>query len=213
MQDKRQFSPTDQLIIGIGHTLETLFARPSARRSYPGKSDDAALSDQDRMQSAGYMRVNHVGEVCAQALYQSQALTASEPALRDKMRRAASDENDHLSWCDQRLQELGSRKSFLNPVWYTGSFIIGAAAGIAGDKWNLGFVAETEQQVVDHLESHLARLPEDDHRSREVVSQMQQDEAEHAQMAVDAGAAELPVVIKKAMTMASKLMTRTAFWI
>jgi len=162
MADNRNYSPADQLIIGISHTLQTLFVRPSARRNYPGKSEDGELSEQDRQKSAGYMRVNHVGEICAQALYQSQALTASDPALRDKMRSAAADENDHLAWCEQRLQELGSRKSYLNPLWYAGSFVIGAAAGIAGDKWNLGFVAETERQVVSHLDSHLARLPDGD---------------------------------------------------
>ena len=159
------------------------------------------------------MRVNHVGEICAQALYQSQALTASDPALRDKMRSAAADENDHLAWCEQRLQELGSRKSYLNPLWYAGSFVIGAAAGIAGDKWNLGFVAETERQVVSHLDSHLARLPDGDQRSREVVAQMRQDEAEHAEMAVAAGAAILPQVAKKTMGLTSSMMTRIAFWV
>jgi len=213
MADNRNYSPADQLIIGISHTLQTLFVRPSARRNYPGKSEDGELSEQDRQKSAGYMRVNHVGEICAQALYQSQALTASDPALRDKMRSAAADENDHLAWCEQRLQELGSRKSYLNPLWYAGSFVIGAAAGIAGDKWNLGFVAETERQVVSHLDSHLARLPDGDQRSREVVAQMRQDEAEHAEMAVAAGAAILPQVAKKTMGLTSSMMTRIAFWV
>ena len=159
------------------------------------------------------MRVNHVGEICAQALYQSQALTAKDPSLRAKMQSAADEEVDHLAWCEQRLEELGSRKSILNPVWYAGSFAIGAAAGIAGDKWNLGFVAETERQVVEHLESHLTVLPEQDRRSREVVEQMKQDEAEHARMAVGAGAAALPAPVKSLMKLASRVMTRTAYWL
>jgi len=166
MTKKRGFSPIDRMIIGFGETLNTLFAAPRASRPLPTNSADVELSTEERKKSAAYMRVNHVGEVCAQALYQSQALTASEPSVREQMRQAANEEVDHLAWCEQRLDELGARKSLLNPLWYSGAFAIGTIAGIAGDKWNLGFVAETEKQVVDHLESHLSSLPENDTRSR-----------------------------------------------
>lgn len=216
MNDDRQFSPIDRLIIGIGDAIQTLCAPARTKRLFPASTEvveDAELSEQEKRESAGYMRVNHVGEICAQALYQSQALTASDPDLRAKMQSAAAEEVDHLAWCEQRLEELGSRKSVLNPLWYAGSFAIGAAAGVAGDKWNLGFVAETERQVVEHLESHLAVLPEQDHRSREVVEQMKQDESEHAEMAVDAGAAMLPAPVKSLMKLASRVMTRTAYWL
>jgi ubiquinone biosynthesis monooxygenase Coq7 len=216
MNDDRQFSPIDRLIIGIGDAIQTLCAPARTKRLFPASTEvveDAELSEQEKRESAGYMRVNHVGEICAQALYQSQALTASDPDLRAKMQSAAAEEVDHLAWCEQRLEELGSRKSVLNPLWYAGSFAIGAAAGVAGDKWNLGFVAETERQVVEHLESHLAVLPEQDQRSREVVEQMKQDESEHAEMAVDAGAAMLPAPVKSLMKLASRVMTRTAYWL
>lgn len=196
--------------------MQTLCAPARAKRPFPESTEtleDTELNEQEKRASAGYMRVNHVGEICAQALYQSQALTASDPNLRAKMQSAAYEEIDHLAWCEQRLEELGSRKSVLNPIWYAGSFAIGAAAGIAGDKWNLGLVAETERQVVEHLESHLAVLPEQDHRSREVVEQMKQDESEHAKMAVDAGAAMLPAPVKSLMKLASRVMTRTAYWL
>ena len=159
------------------------------------------------------MRINHVGEICAQALYQSQALTSRSPEIRKKMKQASEEEIDHLAWCEQRLGELGGRKSYLNPIWYAGSFAIGTAAGLAGDKWNLGFVAETEKQVVEHLDGHLGKLPKSDVRSREVVSQMKEDEAKHAEEAVDAGAAELPPPVRSLMKIASGIMTRTAYWI
>ncbi len=216
MSDHRQFSPVDRLIIGLGDAMQTLCAPARTKRPFPASTEvlgDTELSEQEKRESAGYMRVNHVGEICAQALYQSQALTAKDPSLRAKMQSAADEEVDHLAWCEQRLEELGSRKSILNPVWYAGSFAIGAAAGIAGDKWNLGFVAETERQVVEHLESHLTVLPEQDRRSREVVEQMKQDEAEHARMAVGAGAAALPAPVKSLMKLASRVMTRTAYWL
>ena len=213
MTTKRGFSPIDRMIIGFGETLNTLFATPRASRPLPTNSADVELSTEERKKSAAYMRVNHVGEVCAQALYQSQALTASEPSVREQMRQAANEEVDHLAWCEQRLDELGARKSLLNPLWYSGAFAIGTIAGIAGDKWNLGFVAETEKQVVDHLESHLSSLPENDTRSREVVAQMKLDEAAHAEMAKNAGAAPLPEPVSKLMRLSSEVMTRTAHWI
>ncbi len=163
MESQRQFSPADELIIGLSKVLETLFVKPKASREFPADHVDGDdLSDQDRTQSSRYMRVNHVGEICAQALYQSQAFTARDEATRESMRQAAAEEVDHLAWCEQRIEELGGRKSLLNPLWYVGSFAIGTLAGIAGDKWNLGFVAETERQVADHLEGHLGMFPKND---------------------------------------------------
>ena len=159
------------------------------------------------------MRINHVGEVCAQALYHSQAVTARDHTTRRQMEEAAREEVDHLAWCEQRLDELGSRKSYLNPVWYAGSFAIGALAGIAGDRWNLGFVAETERQVVEHLEGHLGKLPSRDFRSQDVVAAMKADEARHADHAVAAGAAELPPAVRSAMRGVSRIMTGTAHWV
>ena len=156
------------------------------------------------------MRVNHSGEVCAQALYQAQAITARSDTVRKTMETAADEENDHLSWCEERLDELGSHKSYLNPVWYCGSFTIGTIFGLIGDSWNLGFLAETERQVVKHLESHLKKLPVDDHRSRAILKQMRNDEASHATRAVQAGAEELPTLVKRAMALTAKIMTTTA---
>jgi len=159
------------------------------------------------------MRVNHSGEVAAQALYQGQALTARLENVREAMERAAVEEIDHLKWCQERLQELGSHTSVLNPLWYAGSFAIGALAGIAGDRWSLGFVAETEKQVVDHLQGHLERLPLEDERSRAILEQMKQDEQHHGQAAADAGGARLPAPFRHLMTLTSRVMTRTAYWI
>lgn len=159
------------------------------------------------------MRVNHAGEVAAQALYRGHAVTARTDALRGHMERAAEEETDHLAWCEQRLGELGSRTSLLNPLWYGGSFAIGALAGWAGDKWSLGFVAETEQQVVKHLEDHLTRLPAEDAQSRAILEQMRKDEAQHATVAIEAGAAELPEMVKRAMALTSAVMTRSAYWL
>ncbi|MGI9310755.1 MAG: 2-polyprenyl-3-methyl-6-methoxy-1,4-benzoquinone monooxygenase, partial [bacterium] len=185
-----------------------------AGRAFPARSeDDGSLSAAQRRRSGRYMRVNHVGEICAQALYRSQALTARDAATRERMRRAAEEERDHLAWCEQRMDELGARASLLNPLWRAGAFAIGTAAGLAGDRWNLGFVAETERQVVAHLEGHLGKLPANDARSREVVAQMKQDERAHAEAAVKAGAAELPPPVKRLMKLASRAMTSTAHWI
>lgn len=160
---------------------------------------------------AGLMRINHTGEVCAQALYQGQALTAKLPGVRDKMQQAANEEVDHLAWCQQRLNELDSSTSVLNPLFYAASFGIGAAAGIAGDKWSLGFVAETEKQVCRHLQSHLEQIPIQDKKSRAILDQMNEDEAKHATDALAAGGAELPPPIKAAMTLMSKVMTKTTY--
>ncbi len=171
------------------------------------------MSARERRTSAALMRVNHAGEVAAQALYHGQALTASDPRLRHAMEQAAREEDDHLRWCRQRLDELDGRTSLLDPFWYAGALTFGAIAGIAGDRVNLGFLAETEHQVVAHLEDHLARLPESDARSRAVLTQMREDEAAHARTAEDRGAVALPPLVKRAMRFASRVMTRTAYYI
>jgi ubiquinone biosynthesis monooxygenase Coq7 len=186
--------------------------RPNpAEQLSQGKTD--SLPDAQRRHVAGLMRVNHSGEVAAQALYQGQALTARLENVREAMEQAAVEEVDHLKWCEGRLQELGSRTSVLNPLWYAGSFAIGALAGIAGDRWSLGFVAETEKQVVNHLQGHLERLPLEDERSRAILEQMKQDEQHHGQAAADAGGAQLPAPFRHLMTLTSRVMTRTAYWI
>ncbi len=213
MHDKK-ITPMDQLLITVSHGLQTLTTRPVAKRSYPADTpENDAMSPADRDLSARYMRVNHVGEICAQALYESQALTAKTPKIKNQMQQSALEEIDHLAWCEQRIEELGGRKSLLNPLWYLGSFTIGTVAGIAGDKWNLGFVAETERQVVDHLEGHLGALSGKDKRSREVISQMKEDESEHAKAAIAAGASPLPGPIRKLMGLTAMIMTKTAHWI
>jgi ubiquinone biosynthesis monooxygenase Coq7 len=212
---QRDLTPTDHLLIGFDQTLRTLFGRPQVtERNDPADAfAEAELSDRERDVTGRLMRINHTGEVCAQALYQGQALTAKLPEVRQSMERAAQEENDHLAWCDSRLKALDNRKSLLNPFWYAGSFLIGAAAGLAGDKWSLGFVAETEHQVEDHLESHLKRLPAQDQKSRAVLEQMKEDEIHHATVALEAGGAALPGPIKLAMKLTSKLMTKSVYYL
>lgn len=184
----------------------------TAQREYPAAElPEAPLSAEERRHAAGLMRVNHSGEVAAQALYQGQALTARLENVRETMEEAALEEQDHLAWCEARLRELGSQPSLLNPLWYSGSFAMGALAGLAGDRWSLGFLAETEQQVVEHLENHLDRLPEKDQRSREIVAKMRDDEAGHRDTAHAAGGAVLPGPARKAMRAISGIMTRTAY--
>lgn len=201
----------DQLFSHLDHGLRSTFVRPSSKRASPAEqiNEDPIKGHATlRNASASLMRVNHVGEVCAQALYQGQALTSRSSEVREKMNEAAQEEIDHLNWCYQRIEQLDSHTSYLNPVWYIGSFALGLGAGLAGDKWSLGFLAETERQVVAHLESHLDRLPEEDIISRAIVTQMAEDEAKHAEMAVENGAAELPTFIKKAMTATAGFMTQ-----
>ncbi|VAW75085.1 2-polyprenyl-3-methyl-6-methoxy-1,4-benzoquinol hydroxylase, coq7 type [hydrothermal vent metagenome] len=176
-------------------------------------SSNTKLSEQERRQSAALMRINHCGEVCAQALYQGQALTASSVKVRQSMQQASDEENDHLLWCKNRLDELDSHTSFLNPAWYANSFAIGAIAGMVGDKWSLGFVAETERQVVKHLDKHLHQISTNDYKTHAVLTQMKTDEAKHATNAVNNGAAELPDPIKKIMQLSSKIMTKTTYWV
>jgi len=209
----RTYTSADKLIGNIDNAIRTLFGRPQVtERPNPASAiDEVEMSETDKKHAAGLMRVNHAGEVSAQGLYSGQALTARLPDVRDKMERAALEENDHLEWCERRLDELGSHKSLLNPFWYFSSFTIGAAAGITGDKWSLGFVAETEHQVVKHLEEHLQRLPTQDAKSRAVVEQMKEDEAHHATTALQHGGAALPIPVRKVMGLASKLMTTLAY--
>ena len=204
----------DALIVAFDNGLRTLLAPAHSARPHPdARVAETPLSEEDKQLAAALMRVNHSGEICAQALYQGQALTARDPDARAALEQAAAEETDHLAWTAQRVEELGGRLSVLNPLWYAGSFALGAAAGLLGDKWNLGFLAETERQVEGHLEGHLDRLPTDDAKSRAVVEQMKNDEMRHAQSAVAHGAAELPAPVKSTMRVASKVMTKTAFWI
>ena len=207
------FDP-DRLIVAFDNGLRTLLAPAHAARPAPGESlTEAELTATERRLAASLMRVNHTGEICAQALYQGQALTARDAAARAALEQAATEETDHLAWTAQRIEELGGRASLLNPLWYAGSFALGAAAGLLGDKWNLGFLAETERQVEGHLGAHLDRLPEQDGKSRAIVDQMKSDEARHARTAEDHGAAALPAPVKLAMKLGSRVMTRTSFWI
>ncbi len=202
---------TDRLLISLDNALRTLAGPAHAGRPNPAASHgDAELAPQDRALSGALMRVNHVGEVCAQALYQAQALTARSEDLRRQMQVAAREETDHLAWTQQRLDELGARASLLNPLWYAGSFAIGVLAGSLGDRASLGFVVETERQVEQHLAGHLGRLPAADQRSLAIVAVMQDDERRHAEEALDAGAAELPPPVRWLMKGAARVMTETA---
>lgn len=204
----------DRLIIEFDKGLRTLFAPAPTTRALPGKSvPEAPLSDEQKRHAAALMRINHSGEICAQALYQGQALTARNPEAKRALEQAAQEETEHLNWCETRIKELGSHKSYLNPVWYTGSLAIGAFAGLLGDKWNLGFLAETEHQVESHLQGHLAHLPEADAKSRAIVEQMTEDEARHATTAIEHGGAELPAPVRTLMKFTSKVMTKTTYWI
>ncbi len=211
----RHINPVDKLLCQADSALRTIFGNPPlSGRPYPAAgSPEADLSTREKKHTAGLMRVNHSGEVSAQGLYQGQALTAKLPDVRSKMEQAAIEENDHLVWCEQRLKDLGARKSLLNPIWYSGSFLIGATAGLLGDKWSLGFVAETEHQVVRHLDEHLESLSKNDERSKAILEQMKVDEAKHATTALHHGGADLPTPVKKLMGLMSKIMTRTAYWV
>ena len=204
---------SDRLIIEFDTALKSISGGAHAQRSMPINEDlgKTTLSETERAHAAGLMRVNHVGEVCAQALYQSQKLLARDSHIQEMLNHSAQEEMDHLAWCEARVKELGSHTSYLNPFWYAGSFVIGLMAGLAGDKWSLGFVAETEKQVENHLQSHLQTLPENDQQSRAIVQQMRLDEIEHGKDAIDAGGVVLPPVIQKLMEASSKLMTSTAY--
>ena len=213
--NKRNYTPLDHLMINLDTGLRTLFGKPKVtERANPADAQtEAELSEADRELAARLMRINHAGEVAAQGLYQGQALTAKLPKVREKMQRAAEEENDHLDWCEQRVKEMGGHVSYLNPLWYAGSITIGALAGLAGDKWSLGFVAETEHQVVRHLDSHLQQISTNDQKTRAILEQMKTDEGQHATMALGAGGAPLPEPVKKLMGLTSKVMTRAAWWL
>lgn len=211
----RQYSPFDRFIHGLDQALHTILgpAPEPSRPSPAGARPEAELSASERELAGRLMRINHAGEISAQALYQGQALTARLPTVRDKMGQAAVEENDHLAWTEERIRALGTHTTLLAPLWYAGSFAIGALAGLAGDKWSLGFVAETEHQVIRHLDAHLARLPEQDAKSRAVLEQMRADEAHHATTALAAGGAILPEPVRQFMALTSKAMTTTAYWL
>jgi len=206
---------TEQLCLIADTALRTLFGNPKITdRVLPDKDiKETDLDLKQKKHTAGLMRINHCGEVCAQALYQGQALTAKLPEVREKMDQAAMEENDHLHWCRRRLTQLDSSTSIFDPLFYAGSFTIGALAGLAGDKWSLGFVAETEKQVVAHLEKHLDSINTADAKTRAILESMKQDELQHATTAIDAGGAELPAPIQKMMQATSKLMTSTTYYI
>ena len=210
---ERNYTPLDRIIAAIdeGLRVSTGEAPEPFRVNPAGDLEAAAMDDEQRAHAAGLMRINHTGEVCAQALYAGQAATARDDATRQAMQQAAEEEIDHLSWCEDRLKELDSRPSLLNPFWYAGSFAIGALAGIAGDDWSLGFVKETENQVEAHLADHLDRLPAGDARSQAILDQMKVDEAKHAHMAEAAGARELPVGIRKARAFTAGIMKALAY--
>lgn len=204
----------DKLICTFDTGLRTLFAQPIASRPRPDADiPDITLSDQEKQHAAALMRINHVGEVCAQALYSGQAMVSQDAKIVDTLKQAAIEETDHLAWCESRMEELGGRKSLLNPIWYVGSFGLGVTAGLLGDRWNLGFLAETEKQVEDHLASHLDELSPADQKTRAIVMQMQHDEREHAHTAQALGGITLPPPVQFGMKIASKIMTKTAYYI
>ena len=200
----------DQLLTAADEALRTLSGAVTSSRPPPGRGEPGGS---DPRHSAGLMRVNHTGEVCAQALYSGQALVARDARVRGALQAAAAEERDHLAWCRDRLKDLDSRTSLLDPLWYAGSFGFGVISGLAGDRWSMGFLAETEAQVEEHLAGHLDKLPADDRRSRAVVAQMRDDEHRHGAMGRDLGAAELPLPVKLAMRAASRVMTRAAYWV
>jgi ubiquinone biosynthesis monooxygenase Coq7 len=203
----------EPLLATADNALRTVLAEHRATRPTPGTTDPASLSESERRHVAGLMRVNHSGEIAAQALYQGQAAFARNPQTRALLLRSGREEGDHLAWCEQRLQELGARPSLLNPLWYAGSFALGAAAAALGDRVSLGFVAETERQVEGHLDSHLAGLPAADTRSRAILEQMKNDEVEHGESALAAGGAELPTPVRETMRATARVMTFTSYWL
>lgn len=212
--EQRSLTPLDRLLAGVNNALRTV-STPAGRpaRPYPATDiDQAELDDRERAHAAGLMRVNHSGEVAAQGLYQGHAAVARDASIEEQMQRAANEEFDHLAWCEERLSELGESPSRLSPLWYAGAFAIGAASGALGDRWSLGFIAETEKQVCEHLESHFDRLPPEDDRSRAILERMHEEETEHGENAIEAGAAELPEPVKDLMKLTARIMTRTAYW-
>lgn len=204
----------DAAILQFDKALRTIFAPASQIRPTPGKSlPEAELNSAEKKHVAGLMRVNHCGEICAQALYQGQALMSQDPSIKKALENAGYEEIEHLAWTEQRIAEMGGRKSLLNPLWYSGAFALGIIAGKCGDRWNLGFLAETERQVEGHLKSHIDKLPAQDNKSAAILEQMKVDEVGHAELAIELGAHELPMPIKMAMKMMGKVMTKTAYYV
>ena len=204
----------DTVIIGLDKVLRTLLVPARTVRATPGENEaESALSVAEKAHASALMRINHVGEICAQALYQGQALTCRDTTIQKALEHAAEEETEHLAWTEQRIQELGGRKSALNPLWYLGAVSLGMVAGKCGVGWNLGFLAETERQVEAHLDHHLSELPAGDVRSRAIVEQMKVDERGHADTAIELGARDLPGPVKRAMWIASRVMTRTAYYL
>lgn len=211
----RKLTPIDNVILGMDNAVRTIFGQPlvTERPNPADAHDETELDEKERDLVGRLMRINHAGEVSAQGLYQGQAVTARLPEVRERMERAAMEENDHLEWCERRAKEMGTHVSYLNPLWYAGSFAIGALAGAVGDKWSLGFVVETEHQVCRHLDEHLEQVPPKDEKTRAVLEQMKEDEAHHATVALHAGGASFPEPVKKLMQLTSKVMTKTAYWV
>ncbi len=204
----------DPFILQVDLALRTVFTKAPTVRPMPGEAfPEAELTDGERRHAAALMRINHVGEVCAQALYSGQAFTAQDGTVREALQQAAWEETEHLNWTERRIEELGGRKSLLNPLWYAGAWMMGAVAGRLGDPVSLGFVAETERQVEAHLDGHMSQLPAADCRSQAIIDQMKTDEIAHAQTALSLGASELPGAAKGVMKLAAKAMTTTAYWI
>lgn len=211
----RDITPVDRLLSGLDDALRTV-AAPAGRpaRANPAEQvSEAEFTDKQKAHAAGLMRVNHAGEIAAQGLYQGHAAVARDAAIERQMQHAADEEHDHLAWCEQRLAELESQPSRLSPIWYAGSFLIGAASGLLGDRWSLGFIAETEKQVCAHLTGHLDSLPDNDARSRAIVARMREEEQKHGEDAVAAGAAELPQPIHRLMRWTARVMTKSAYWV
>lgn len=215
MKSQRHYSIFDKICIGIDQAVRALGDNAKTTGSqYPAQGvEDHQLSDDQRKHSAALMRINHTGEICAQALYHGQGIVSQSNDVQEKMQQAAIEEGDHLEWTKKRIDELGSHTSYLNPLFYAGSFCIGMVAGMIGDKWSLGFVAETEQQVIKHLEGHLQQLPKEDKRSYHILERMESDETKHRDDAIAAGAHELPGMIKKGMALTSKVMVKTVYWV
>lgn len=215
MKEPRRYTFFDHICMGVDQALRALTDNPKTTGApYPARLvDEQPLNEAERKHSAALMRINHAGEICAQALYHGQWVVSRIHLTQEKLQRAAIEEGDHLSWCKKRLLELNSHTSYLTPFWYTGSFCIGMIAGMVGDQWSLGFVAETERQVIKHLEGHLHLLPSHDHRSYKILQQMELDEGKHREQAIAAGAHDLPELIQKAMTFASKVMVTTTYYL
>lgn len=215
MHSNRHFSFFDKCCLSLDQAVRALTDNVKTTGvPYPAKAiEENQMDEKQRKQSAALMRINHAGEICAQALYHGQGAISHTNQLQEKLQQAAMEEGDHLAWCRQRLDELGSQTSYLNPLWYAGSFCIGVMAGMIGDKWSLGFVVETERQVIKHLESHLHLLPSQDQKSYKILEQMEKDEAKHRDEAIASGARELPEIVKQIMALTSKIMVKTAYWI